>query len=58
MSGPVLEGLCPHCLLGSALEVEADAAVTPSQAIVERSGSQAAFPRRFGDYELLAELAN
>lgn len=57
LSGPAPEGLCPRCMLGSALEYEDD----PTCSVHRTSGDSgstapASYPRRFGDYELLEEI--
>jgi serine/threonine-protein kinase len=54
-------GLCPHCLLRGALSAPPAADPDATQALPARAASPdtvTAFPRRFGDYELLERIAS
>src|SRR4051812_20596766 len=59
-------GLCPHCLLrgalsaGSATDADATQALPPNASARPAPAPAAvpAFPRRFGDYELLERIAS
>jgi len=56
-------GLCPHCLLRGALSAVPAADPEATQALPPRGTSAdtvavTAFPRRFGDYELLERIAS
>jgi WD40 repeat protein/serine/threonine protein kinase len=59
LTGVGNEQLCPGCLLegGLASAAEAQVALDPSQSAIPKSPIENLFPRPFGDYELLEEIA-
>src|SRR6266540_1292163 len=59
LTGVSHEQLCPGCLLegGLASGAEAQVALDPSLSAIPKSQIENLFPRPFGDYELLEEIA-
>jgi serine/threonine protein kinase len=59
LTGVGAEALCPGCLLegGLALSLESETLDGPSEIAPRKSPLTPAFPRCFGDYELLEEIA-
>ena len=49
------EGLCPRCLVAGVLSRQT--VLPPDEGEVDTTVTRAEFPRRFGDYELLAQIA-
>ncbi|MBN2506369.1 MAG: serine/threonine protein kinase [Verrucomicrobia bacterium] len=52
------EGLCPRCSFGGALEVESEGREQRSEVSDQETTDASPLPRRFGDYELLEEIAH
>ncbi|HXG49183.1 MAG TPA: hypothetical protein VNO52_16285, partial [Methylomirabilota bacterium] len=51
------EGLCPKCLVGMGLSLLGTPSIPPVPKVGQNDPALPAQPRRFGDYELLEEIA-